>query len=72
MSKEVYTPPPTKESVGASPIASGGVQSFGAVPPRPPAAITYLCAGKSQRVPTFKCADNRLWCVQLDRTERTN
>jgi hypothetical protein len=50
MSKEEYTPPPTnRESytppTGASAVGAVG-QTFAAVAPRPPAAISYLCAGK--------------------------
>ena len=48
MSKEAFTPPPTTNKEAYTPLtagASGGVQSFAAVPPRASAPISYLCAG---------------------------
>ena len=44
MSKEAYTPP-TVNREQYSPPTTGAGQSFAAVAPRPPAAISYLCAG---------------------------
>jgi hypothetical protein len=67
MSKEEYTPPPTnRESytppTGAS--AAGVVgQGFAAVAPRPPAAISYLCAGMF--LLEVSDVDNRLRSIQL-------
>jgi len=50
MSKEAYTPPAINREGYTPPTgtsAAAGGQSFAAVAPRPPAAISYLCAGES-------------------------
>jgi hypothetical protein len=72
MSKEEYTPPPTnRESYTPPtgiPAASSVGQSFAAVAPRPPAAISYLCAGMFP-CSKFQDVDDRLWSIQLDWSE---
>jgi DNA-directed RNA polymerase subunit RPC12/RpoP len=55
MSKEAYTPPTVNREQYSPPTAGGpgAGQSFAAVAPRPPAAISYLCAGTRHRVLAF-------------------
>jgi hypothetical protein len=72
MSKEEYTPPPTNRESYTPPTSASAAgvvgQSFAAVAPRPPAAISYLCAGMFLCW-TFQDVDNRLRSIQLYRSE---